>query len=140
MSLSLESLAKNIIDVLNRTEDIRKVSGIQMSSTSNVSENNRYRTLLKDIRSDLLNFDPQKKERIIYTIQTVLSENLKNDSEIIAVFKRILEVVQHYNLYGTVLVSPKKQANNISVKASVNSGTIKQLFPVIEEQINKTNN
>lgn len=111
--MSFITLGKTIIATLN-SMDTATGSPRSVIGSSNVSHDNPYRFVLESVRTDLYHFDEEKRVRIIFTIQEVLDNNPPESEELLAVFHRVLEVVQTYRDQGAILNSPAKGSSTVS--------------------------
>lgn len=126
-----------IIQELQAIQNYRVLQ--EMASPSNVSAQNPHRPLLESVRTDILHFDEEKRQRIIYNITTYLHEHTADDPELNSVLERILEVVRTFKQSQTLLFSPKKTvppsapAHNSTPSAPVRRSLL-QIFDEIAQE------
>lgn len=126
--VQIDNLQLNILQVIEdsplRTDAKHKHTGPSL-----VGQDNPHRFVLEKIRSDLLHFDPEKKDRIIFMINKhlLLEEPTK---ELVILLERVLEVVQSYQETGHILISPvKPESSHSKINNSEDTSSIaRKLF------------
>lgn len=134
MTSSTTNLRDQIQSALTYVDVHYKGNITTVTTTSNVSTDNKYRPLLDAIRNDLYHYDEEKGERIIYTINQHLAMNSKDDPELALVLKRVLEIVQRFQQTHEVIISPVRVSGNASVKEI--GGTPRRLFDAVAPILN----
>ena len=85
-----------------------RASPMALESSSQVSATTPHRSLLDNVRKDLMHYDEEKHARIVYNIQQHLSNSSEDDPELNEVLERILEIVNHFQKKNEILVTPEK--------------------------------
>lgn len=132
--MSAVTLGQNIIAALRTLEPLTG-SPNRVTGTSNVASDNPYRPVLESIRGDLYHFDEEKRERIIFTIQEVLHETPPESRELLAVFERVLEVVQTYRDQGVISASPAKKFDGPKASSNGKPGCARSLFQDLDNAL-----
>lgn len=107
-----------------------------ITSPSNVSPDNPHRTLLENIRIDLIHVDEEKLDRIVYNVERYLSQHPDDDPEFISVLNRILEVVKHFEKSNEIIFTPEKpiQAPRMQGSEQLREKS-RQLFDLLNQHL-----
>ena len=118
MSLEIQGVFSEIKRALSQIESCHgEISSA--SSASATPPDSIHRCLLESVRVDLLHYDDEKKERIIFNIGNYLSEHSHEDTELVLVMRRILEIITHYKEKKQILVSPVKPSLGTMIAKNV---------------------